>query len=161
MGAIGLREVPRALRFLRWALPDQRVNIRGKPPIPPNSRKVYSLDFALQNRSRYAGRAHLCKLTVCVLRTPEILGNLEPLAGLVRPDIASRQAEQSPNLPNCIRAKFFGSLLRILQRLKHHRNPISSDICGTSKRTLRSFLLLTSSLKISIRASATMAWSYS
>ena len=48
MGAIGLREVPRALRFLRWALPDQW-NIR-QAPIPPNSRKVYSLDFALQNR---------------------------------------------------------------------------------------------------------------
>ena len=39
MGAIDLREVPRALRFLRWALPVQRVNIRGKPPIPPEPGK--------------------------------------------------------------------------------------------------------------------------
>ena len=41
MGAIDLREVPRALRFLRWVLPVQRVNIRGKPPIPPAGADAY------------------------------------------------------------------------------------------------------------------------
>ena len=36
MGAIGVRELRRSVRFLRWALPVQRVNIRGLcPPIPP------------------------------------------------------------------------------------------------------------------------------
>ena len=42
-GAIDLREVPRALRFLRWALPDQRVNIRGEPPIPPKGALMQTL----------------------------------------------------------------------------------------------------------------------
>lgn len=42
----------------------REVNIRGKPPIPPNSRKVYSLDFALQNRSRYAVSSNNCRASL-------------------------------------------------------------------------------------------------
>lgn len=75
--AVPERKVPQAPVTMRGALPDQPVNIRGKPPIPPNSRKVYSLDFALQNRSRYAGREHLCNLQIaCVHGSPKRLINL-------------------------------------------------------------------------------------
>ena len=38
MGAIDLHEVPRSVRLLRWALPVQRVNIRGYAPDTPEGR---------------------------------------------------------------------------------------------------------------------------
>ena len=38
-GAIGLRELRRSVRFLRWALPVQRVNIRGHAPDTPEPGK--------------------------------------------------------------------------------------------------------------------------
>lgn len=42
-GAIGVQELRRSVRFLRWALPVQRVNIRGKPPIPPKGALMQTL----------------------------------------------------------------------------------------------------------------------
>ena len=55
MGAIGLREVPRALRFLRWALPDQRVNIGASPDTPKQpqgvlTRLCFAKSFALRGK---------------------------------------------------------------------------------------------------------------
>ena len=38
MGAIGLRGLRETVRFLHWALPVQRVNIRGYAPDTPEGR---------------------------------------------------------------------------------------------------------------------------
>ena len=38
-GAIGVQELRRSVRFLRWALPVQRVNIRGHAPDTPEPGK--------------------------------------------------------------------------------------------------------------------------